>query len=587
MTASGFRAASPPLTPARRAAARAASYVADLTALPLPSGWSFARASIARQRGAGAVYSQVASNVARVAYDAAGSAALGVLVEASGRQQLRNSAALGVGNTISTWSLTQPAGVTPTVVARGTLADGRAYVDVRVAGTPAVSSSGTFLMEESGAIAATSAQTVAIGMDLALIAGSLAGITSIALAYTARNSALSVLGTQFGGALAIDATARPFAYAAAPTNALTASVQPGIRIAYAGGIAVDVTLRIIEPQVEIASAVSSRIVTRLDDAEILSNAIPDPASWGSAGTPGTLPTGWALTAPAGMTREVVAVGADFVEIRLSGTPSATASVALTYTSTTAISAVQGDTFAVGTPALSLTGSAAGVTIQQSVVERTAASAALATRFGPSLPLDNTARPYSWVSTVQQATAGRVQPALRIAVTNGVAADFTIRIQGTPRCGINASVRDNRVRAAETLSYALGPWFSGVAGSLVVRFATSRPGAAYTLVQLDDGTANNRVTIASPDGLALRLEVVVAGVALTPVVLTTNALAAGELGAVGLSWSAGQVRASLNGQAVGSIEANPLGGAATLRLGCDVAGVSQGAASFARVEGWSA
>jgi hypothetical protein len=571
----------------RGTAARAPSYVADLTALPLPSGWSFARASIARQRGAGAVYSQVPANVPRLSYDAAGASSFGVLVEATGRQQLRNSAALGVGTTIATWTLTQPSGVTPTLTGRGTLADGRAYVDVRVSGTPAVSSSATILMEESGAIAATSAQTVAIEMDLAVVAGSLDGITSISLAYTSRDVALGVLGTQFGTALALDGTARPFAYAVAPTNVLTASVQPGIRIAYAGGVAVGVTLRIIEPQVEIASAVSSRVVTRLDDAEILPNAIPTPASWGSAGTPGTLPTGWALTAPAGMTRAVVAVGADFTEIRLSGTPSATASVVLTYTSNTAISAVQGDTVAVGTPAISLTGNAAGVTIQQAVVERTAAGGALVTRFGPSLPLDSTARPYSWMTTMQQATAGRVQPALRIALTNAVSADFTIRIQGTPRCGLNAAVRDNRVRAAETLAYALGPWFSGAAGSLVVRFAPSRAGAAYTLVQLDDGTADNRVTIASPDGLALRLEVVSGGVASTPVVLTTNALAAGELGAVGLSWSAGQVRASLNGLVAASIGANPLSGATTLRLGCDVANVSQGAASFARVEGWSA
>jgi hypothetical protein len=223
-----------------------------------------------------------------------------------------------------------------------------------------------------------------------------------------------------------------------------------------------------------------------------------------AGTPGTLPTNWgAFTALTGLTRQIVGTGTEngitYIEIRLSGTPSAAGDYQIFTESLTQIAASSGQSWSSSFYYKLQAGSLTGVSaVQVSVVERDAAGAFLTGTF------TNVATPSSTLvrgdtsRTLSNASTQRVSGDIRIILT-GVAIDITLRI-GLPQLELGAfatsvipTTTTALTRSADVASVnTLSPWFNSASGTLYVE-ATTPPGIAGfpNSIGISDGTSNNR------------------------------------------------------------------------------------------------
>ena len=101
-----------------------------------------------------------------------------------------------------------------------------------------------------------------------------------------------------------------------------------------------------------------------------------------AGTPGTLPTNWqTFTSLTGLTREIVGTGTEngitYIDIKLSGTPSAAGAFNVFQEAVTETAATSGQTWAFTQYSKLAAGSTSGITsIQNGIIEYSAASAFL-------------------------------------------------------------------------------------------------------------------------------------------------------------------------------------------------------------------
>ena len=129
------------------------------------------------------------------------------------------------------------------------------------------------------------------------------------------------------------------------------------------------------------------------------------------------------------------------------------------------------------------------------------------------------------------------------------------------------------RAADVLTAALGGWFNTAAGTAVPQWRC--PFVAGTTQQcvfsIDDGTANNRVTLWAKDASGnLMLEVVAGGV--QQCAISGGAAVAGQSEKVAVSWKANQFALSRNGATVVTEVAGSVPtGLTTLRFGSTTAG----------------
>lgn len=225
----------------------------------LPTGITFSRASVATDVIAGNLV-QFGNNVPRI------SAFNGLLIEDSRTNSLRNSQAagatvgtIGSGGALPTnWLVSSNAGLSTDVVASGTR-NGFNYVMVRVYGTP----NGT--VYSLGFDAAT--QINAAQNDLwsassyaALVAGSLTNISSIVSRVDERDAS-GVFIASSSTAFNLTSSLGRAAITRTLASASTGKVSSGIGIAVSIGLAVDVTLDIAAPQLELGAYETSYIPT--------------------------------------------------------------------------------------------------------------------------------------------------------------------------------------------------------------------------------------------------------------------------------------------------------------------------------------
>lgn len=158
------------------------------------------------------------------------------------------------------------------------------------------------------------------------------------------------------------------------------------------------------------------------------------------GVPGTLPTNWSITLPGGLSFAVVASGIEsgvsYVDVRISGTTTASGQIFISPESTSAIVASSGQTWTASWYLSLISGSvtSSGLSVQRiDVSERDASGNLLASAqktFIPVVaPLSRTRQSVS--RTIANASAARVHSAFRIDAANSAAIDFTIRI-GMPQ-----------------------------------------------------------------------------------------------------------------------------------------------------------
>jgi hypothetical protein len=229
---------------------------------------TFTRASAGWYFDSSGVLTQASTNVARFDYNPTTLTLNGLLVEAANTNSLRNNsmtgAVVGTPGTLPTnWTQSNNSGLAANVVATGT-DHGIPYIDLRINGTTAVFTDTNIVFEAVGTIAALQNQVWTSSAYLSLSAGSLTNVASIKNFIQPLTNAggtltiSSATATVTGAALASQRNA--FVYTL--PDATTAFVRNFIKVVFAAApVAVDLTLRIGAPQLELSAYASSPILT--------------------------------------------------------------------------------------------------------------------------------------------------------------------------------------------------------------------------------------------------------------------------------------------------------------------------------------
>ncbi len=204
-----------------------------------------------------------ASNVARVEYDAATHVLSGTLVEPAATNQIRNNTMVGAvagtpGTLPTNWVNGVGNGLSSAVVGAGT-SNGVSFVDIRIYGTTSGGGSSAIRFEGPSLIAAAQNQTWTQSTYVAVVGGSTANLTDIALMIQEINAGAQVAFGQ--SVISPNATLSRYSYSRTLTAATTTYIRPNILLDYASGAAVDITLRIGLPQLEQTSYATSAIAT--------------------------------------------------------------------------------------------------------------------------------------------------------------------------------------------------------------------------------------------------------------------------------------------------------------------------------------
>jgi hypothetical protein len=283
----------------------------------LPFSTTLTRASTGWYFDSAGVLQSAANDVARFNHNPTTFALEGLLNEPARTSVIRNSA-LGGGVAGSPGTFATNAGLASPGTLTRTLAfgtvDGMSYMDVRLNGTTSTTGTNIFF-EPVGQVAALTGQTWAWRTYVALIDGSLANINFLRPVFEEYTSVPAFIRTTSDPALlnivptgAALRTQGRTATLLLSGGVTTASIRPQLGFVFASGVTIDVTLRIGLPQLELASASSSPIVTTsaavTRAADVLSLAMIDGTydiditrASGVTNVVGTVVSGGAYTVP--------------------------------------------------------------------------------------------------------------------------------------------------------------------------------------------------------------------------------------------------------------------------------------------------
>jgi len=233
----------------------------------------------------------------------------------------------------------------------------------------------------------------------------------------------------------------------------------------------------------------------------------------AAGTPGTLPTNWStFTALTGLTREIVGTGTEsgisYIDVRLSGTPSAAGVFLINFESNTQNAASNGQAWSGSTYCKLQAGSLTGIS---SLVLRTSALdisqvelSSTSQTFTPTSAALNTQRNVAIHTNISASTAYEIVY-VRVSLS-GAAIDITLRI-GLPQLELGAfatsvipTTTTALTRSADVASVnTLSPWYNATEGTLFAEF-TASANASTVYAALSNGTiAQNSVYFDNDSG----------------------------------------------------------------------------------------
>jgi len=234
-------------------------------ATAISSQITFTRASTGSYFNSAGVLSSAAVNEARLDYNPSTLAAQGLLIEEARTNSIRNNtmvgAAAGTPGTLPTNWTNQLNGLSQTVVGTGT-SNGISYIDIRLNGT--TSSTGAIQIKPDGnaTISAATAQAWAMSSWMAIVGGSTANTTGQRFLLNEYSLGPTYLRTSLvaSNILANGATLTRIS-GALTTGALTTIIEPLIVLDATSGAAIDITLRIGLPQLELGAFATSVIPT--------------------------------------------------------------------------------------------------------------------------------------------------------------------------------------------------------------------------------------------------------------------------------------------------------------------------------------
>lgn len=215
---------------------------------------------------------QIASiDTPRFDYDPITLAAQGLFIEESRTNSIRNNTMVGAvagtpGTLPTNWTISGSGTgtLTRTVVGTGT-ANGITYADIRFSGTTSTTNFVVAFEPTAGAPAASSGQTWTGSVYLALVGGAITNISAIrAVQLTGRTGAGAATTDSFNSGdqkAVLTGTLQRYLHSATLANATTVGLQPGVAVAFASGVAIDITLRIGLPQLEQGAFATSVIPT--------------------------------------------------------------------------------------------------------------------------------------------------------------------------------------------------------------------------------------------------------------------------------------------------------------------------------------
>lgn len=227
---------------------------------------TFTRASTATYFDSTGTLQSAAVDAPRLDYNPSTLAAQGLLIEESRTNSIRNNtmqgAVAGTPGTLPTnWVESALAtGLTRQIIGTGT-SNGITYIDVKISGTTSSTAGWAWQFEAATQIAALSGQSWSGSVYFAIVGGSTSNITDLLHRVTERSAAGGYLTESNQSLTAATATLQRFSLARTLNNASTAFVQSGVYFTAASGAAIDITLRIGLPQLELGAFATSVIPT--------------------------------------------------------------------------------------------------------------------------------------------------------------------------------------------------------------------------------------------------------------------------------------------------------------------------------------
>lgn len=262
-----------------------------------------------------------------------------------------------------------------------------------------------------------------------------------------------------------------------------------------------------------------------------------------AGTPGTLPTNWRTSGPAGISSAVVGTGAEnglpYIDVRFSGTAGSTSTCAIGYEAyaSTATAATVGQVWT-SSVHWKLIANAATLYGNSAIVfdEFNSSGTYLTGEQTVATPVPGASlQRASLTRTLANAATARLTTEVRFTVTNGVAYDFTIRI-AAPQLELGAFATSPILTTGSALARAAdvyhmptaAGWYAQGPGTLYAAGAYDQAiprVAPRYLAALSDTTANNRLfNFAGDNASSIAARVTVGGVSTNPgdIAFTRNA-----------------------------------------------------------------